>query len=459
MSNVIESESYLFEQVINKSNFSEYEKNLFTKELKRVDSIKSINNQSEYHQLWWKFRTELLIKSRDVEINNYRSPEQTNNNMNFIKERIGNDFVYERSLKCTDIEKKYTKKIDGHKDWINETLIMNSGMSCISNCFTILISSILKKNSKIKVLMMPGYFETTELLSLYRKEIELVICETLENFYKVIREGDYDLVFIEPVTFSIDMNTVDIQELLSAILSGIKKNKMRFFIFDNTLINNINFPIKLIQEVLSHIPNVIVYCIQSLLKLNQVGLEFANGGVMQISCNKNYLEDTEYYKLIEKSKSIRDIFGQTPNSNQLSLLSNEFIFDEGITQLYTDRIFMNNHKVARYLYDKSDFNKVTHPSLNSKNFSSINAAPFIILELKDSSLKNYLKFTTLIKKENQYYKLGCNYGTSFGFQNTRYDVIEYDRHSGKSFLRLSIGAFDENNIDEIAELFSKTTKH
>lgn len=444
----------LFHQIVKKSKLGINTKEFYIKKVnssKLPASIKSSLNKD----LWWELRREIIKDSNDISLNSFRSPEQNPTTINYLKTKLDEEFVYERSLKSSKIEINYNKQFETSKSWLSETLLFNSGMSSISNSITVLLNSLSKKSSKVKVLSMPGYFETLELFKMHQLTIDLKVCRNSDEFYKELRKDDYDIVFIEPVNFSIWMDSINIDEFLISVINGITSRKLRFFIFDNTLINNVNFPIKHIQEIFSNIPDTVIYTIQSLIKLNQVGLEVSNGGVLEISCNIRYLDNVNYNNLIEATRRTRDIYGQTPSSNQLVALSNEFIYDVSITKSYTDLVFDNNEQVAKRLHEKTNSLRIAHPVLN--NHSSLSLAPFIILQIPNASIQQYLSFINLIKKISDDYSLSFNYGTSFGFQNTRYDVIEYDRHSGTSFMRLSVGAF-EKNTKEIVDIISEASR-
>lgn len=449
-------EIQLFSKVIEKSNLEKDTKKKLLRNIK-YKKQESKNSSIVTGKHWMGLREEIIKKSNDISINSFRSPEQNLSTIDYLKDKIDEEFVYERSLNCNKIEDKYDDNFNSSEFWVSKTFLFNSGMSCISNSITILMNSLITKNSKIKVLTMPGYFETIELFKMNQLYMDLTLCKNVEEFYREIKKDEYDIVFIEPVNFSIWMDSINIDKFLLSVISGIKSRRLRFFIFDNTLINNVNFPLKNIQEVLGNIPNTVVYTIQSLIKLNQVGLEVSNGGVMNISCHSSYVDSINFNSLIEKTKRYRDIYGQTPSSNQLMSLNNEFIYNNEITKLYTDLLFKNNEKAAQMLYEQSSELKVSHPITNKLDNNSLRAAPFIIIQIPNNSIDDYFYFVKVINEITSEQSINLKYGTSFGFQNTRYDVIEYDKLSGKSFMRLSLGAF-ENDIEEICKTLLDASK-
>lgn len=449
------NEIQMFTTAVHKSNISDSKKSEYQKLLELILCSKK-NLREEMDKLWWRFRSNLITNSQEVLLEQYRSPVQTKSNNQYMESKFGESYVYERSMSCSLIEKKYRDQIEVHKKWENEVVIFNSGMSCISNALSILVSSLPRSGPRLKILVFAGYFETFELLNLYKHTLGIKICHTQEDLFEALINEDYDIVYIEPVTYSLDMKVLNLRNFIISLYKGIDKDKVRCLIFDTTLINNFNFPINMIQEILSDIPHILLYFVQSLLKLNQLGLELSNGGTSIISCNKKYSENLNFDQLIEHTMKARSYYGQTPATNQLRLLGNEFIGNKDLIREYTINIFKNNAYVASQINKLPIFKRVVHPSLFAGG-EYLNKSPFILIELKGGY--KYSDLTRILEEESQRHKINLCYGTSFGFQHSRFDVILYDIITQRKFLRLSIGAYFIEEIPIIVNIFKYASKN
>lgn len=448
----IENEVQMFIKSVNKSNVCDLKKDEYEELTKEI--LTSPNSiREEMDNLWWKFRSDLVQDSQEIVINQYRSPIQTKDNNQYLESKFGESYVYERSMPCCLLEENYLGQIDVHNDWVNEVVVFNSGMSCISNALSVLVSSFPRKISKLKMLVLAGYFETFELLNLYKHTLEINICNTQEELFIALTKENYDIVYIEPVTYSLDMEVLDLSDFLITAYKGLNKDKVRCFIFDTTLINNFNFPIGMIQELLSDMPHILLYFIQSLLKLNQLGLELSNGGVSLISCNKKYSKNLNFEQLINHTKRARGYYGQTPAANQLRMLENEFVCNKDLIREYTKKIFRNNAYVASQINKLPMFKRVVHPALFKSNEGSLNESPFILVELKSEYENDYFNLTGILDKKFKKDRLNICCGTSFGFQHSRFDVVLYDIITEKRFLRLSMGAYSTEEIPLIVNIF------
>ncbi|MBF9649591.1 hypothetical protein, partial [Streptococcus pseudopneumoniae] len=193
--------------------------------------------------------------------------------------------------------------------------------------------------------------------------------------------------------------------------------------------------------------NVILIEVESLIKFYQLGLELSNVGAVTIYSHYSICEIVD--DLAVYLKKVRNISGSNLNLYEIALLSNELMLNHDLVDVYRTRIYKN----ARKFYDilskeKSNF-KFIYPEKNKGE------SPFIIMKNESYTIDDYLLYCSLLKIIVEEEEVDVIMGSSFGFNHTRYELIITDRVKGEAFIKLSIGAFDENSQIEFASLINR----
>lgn len=381
----------------------------------------------------------------------YKSPINDRDTYNLMINNFGDSYPYQRSMKYRKLEKTFLDSYIINESWENRLLLFNCGMASISSLISSFSAAIASKD-KIKLIALSGYFETFEFLNLLKKEVEITILRNEQE----IATNDFDILYIEPITYELCMREVNISGVIKNLYNNKHHNKPRMIIFDTTLNCHVNFPLDQIQKLLSKVPLLYICEINSLIKLHQQGLELCNAGSLLISCNKKYSENlklNDFYEYIELS---RGNLGQTLDIISQKALSNYFTHDINELEKYTRKIFDNNTKISQNLRGLPLIESINYiEEYNCENY--YNKSPMIILEIKGRKLSDYFFIADIINLETHNNKIIFNNGSSFGFRHSRFEVIVTDKFNKMGFLKISTGYIDyyiPNIINILRKVFS-----
>lgn len=340
-------------------------------------------------------------------------------------------FSYERNISHRVLERRFDLSIDS--DFYHKTIFFNSGISAIYNVI-ISLKRILRKE-KLNILTQSSYFETGMINSILMNSISTLDSNT---------DVEFDVIFIE----SIDYNNLCYCSLIELIQSreiSFSDNQITFIIVDTTLYKDKNEVENTFGKIFP--TNVILIEVESLIKFYQLGLELSNVGAVTIYSHYSICEIVD--DLAVYLKKVRNISGSNLNLYEIALLSNELMLNHDLVDVYRTRIYKN----ARKFYDilskeKSNF-KFIYPEKNKGE------SPFIIMKNESYTIDDYLLYCSLLKIIVEEEEVDVIMGSSFGFNHTRYELIITDRVKGEAFIKLSIGAFDENSQIEFASLINR----
>lgn len=442
-----------FSQLIGKSGLSWQKKN---KLLKRF--AKSSNNQKR--AVWFSFRKELLSDYFDSDLSYFRSPIQNQADSLRLKSSVGEDFTYERGSEYPQIEKEfnnYNLFSNEMNNWEQSPILFNSGMSAISTLLMFIGNSFLPRTRK-KILVFGTYFEVGKLLDGYQNLFEVTYASDANDLIKKIRTDNFDVLYIEPIAWDFTLKRIEINLLLS-IFSEFKFVKLRFLFLDVTLSGILQFPIgKILKSIGCKFPIVVLEA-SSLLKMDQFGLELSNGGITMLYSHKKYSSYIDFSQLVQQLKIIRGNSGHSLDMLGMQVFNTRFMHSKVLQNSYANQIKENMLLFINFVESLTE-NSLDrqHQSLSliySIDSCLYNVAPFCLFRLRTNKSKEiYMNLMRQIIKLSRRENIYINVGTSFGFQNTRIDMIEYNKNFS-FFIRLSIGAFETNkNIYKLAQITS-----
>lgn len=340
-------------------------------------------------------------------------------------------FSYERNISHHVLERRFDLSIDSAV--YHKTIFFNSGISAIYNVI-ISLKRILRKE-KLNILTQSSYFETGMINSILMNSISTLDSNT---------DVEFDVIFIEVIDYN-NLCYCSLIELIQSREISFSDNRITFIIVDSTLYKDKSEIDKAFEKIFP--TNVILIEVVSLIKFYQLGLELSNVGAVTIYSHHSICETVD--DLAVYLKKVRNISGSNLNLYEIALLSNELMLNEDLVNVYRTRIYKNARKFYNILSkEKSNF-KFIYPE-NNKGES-----PFIIMKNEDFTIDDYLLYCSLLKMMVEEEEVGVIMGSSFGFNHTRYELIITDRVKGEAFIKLSIGAFDENRQIKFASLINR----
>jgi len=308
-----------------------------------------------------------------------------------------------------------------------------------------------KTKDKFTLLFWGDYFETKNVMKILSDEnFEIIIYEEWSSFYRDILSENYDAIMIEPVKYSVYLDAMNFSELIFALENSKNKNSPKFVILDSTLIAN-NMPINELLIKVSKFEDFFLININSLLKLHQQGLELTNAGLLSFYSHSS--GETFSKNVSKLLKQIRVLNGAGLSLSNAMLLDNGFSFDQFSVNNYAKQIFENNALFAQSLKSGELWSHVSHPVLEVSLKEEWIQSPFVIMQLTENTLEAYEILLTAMKHEIVVRKLNLCYGSSFGFRDSRYEVIFPDFDEKNIFFKVAIGYNKYNTFNMILKLF------
>ena len=405
--------------------------------MKLESLIKNSNVRRKKSDCFSDFRRELIKDSLFLDLYfKYKSPRYDSLNTAYQNKLLGDSFVYERNITYDNIEKQYTKLVKN----LDKILLFNSGMAAI----TILIKTYIEgyNKTRINILSTKGYFETDKFC---RKLNFPVMYKSVNNELDLINEivlSDVDILFLEPVTYSLNMKIFDIYHIIKVFNDNANNKRIKIIIIDITLVSHFNIEIDKIREILDK-KNIFCVIVQSLIKLYQFGLELTSSGMVGLIYNfKGVDTKHEFEKYVNTLIENRTLYSTNLNLSALRIFTNKFLFNEVYLKTYIKKIHENNTYVAKKINNKK-FKKIVHPIFENSSFAHAQA-PFILIQLNIDIESEYDKLIKIISDSTVYKNSLLDYGSSFGFSKTRIEKIVYSIDDRKCFLKIAVGYCDKN---------------
>ncbi|EHF1096164.1 hypothetical protein J0S19_002892, partial [Enterococcus faecalis] len=262
--------------------------------------------------------------------------------------------------------------------------------------------------------------------------------DTTEALKNYLSDNDNKLFFVELPKYSGKEGLYTIKE----ILSFIKKNRDEqiLMIVDNTLYSLSED----IKKILENFPfPITLIFVRSGLKLDQYGLELMNLGIVNVFSN---LDNTFIDNLRGILKLIRTVSGGSLSNTNYHILSSNFLDSKRI-DLYKKKIIINTSYIA---------NSIDNNEMITVHYSEGHPFFYITFNISNYSIKNFFKKIEMFYKKNN---SSIHYGTSFGFRQTRYELINKTFEFGlvntdNPFLRISPGYYLSDSDLYLIEFFN-----
>ncbi|MGX7112858.1 hypothetical protein [Gemella cuniculi] len=278
--------------------------------------------------------------------------------------------------------------------------------------------------------------------------------KSVNNELDLINEivsNDIDILFIEPVTYSLNMNIFDIYHIMKVFNDNTNNKRIKIIIIDITLISHFNIDIDKIREILNK-ENIFCIVVQSLIKLYQFGFELTSSGMAILIYNFNSTDiKNEFEKYTNTLIENRMLYSANLNLSSLRIFTNKFLFNEVYLKAYIERIHENNSYVAKNI-NNTKFKKVVHPVFSNIAFTYAQA-PFILIQLNIDIESEYDKLIKIIFDSTVQENSLIDYGSSFGFYKTRIEKIVYDVDDRKCFFKIAVG-YCNKNLEDIIKLIN-----
>lgn len=441
----------LFKNQINTTDYLEWEKNVDI----IINSFSIKNNLNS--ELLFNDISTLSMKLREIwlqHVQNITNKHLKSPPLNTIKNLPQSkkiDFSYERNIQPDFLENKVDLYREVPTNWELSNVLCSSGMAAISiimqSYFAMYKPSLQKK---LVISTWRDYFETRVLTDLYRNElIEITNYPTQEEFFNVIE--DTDVFFIEIVRYNWELEVLNLNKFLDN-LSNVASERLKLLIVDTTLSGN-HHQLEKILKCLEKCPNIIIIQVHSILKLDQQGLELSNGGVISVYTMKDNKSLPNAEAFAGYLRQVRTIMGAGLTYQEIALLDNEFVFNKKKYHHYCNQIFENNKLIAETIHTNGIFEKVVYPSL----FSDVEWAksPFVVFHLKEDNLNNHGFLLGVLSYEVKKREINFFHGSSFGFRDSRYEVIIPNVKDNKGLFKIAMGMRKGINRHKIIELIQE----
>lgn len=325
----------------------------------------------------------------------------------------------------------------------------SSGMAAYSLLESYLIRHVLKAGDKIYI---PSYiyFETEEQVEKL-PHVKIIRTETHDTntiAANILRERPR-VVFIDPLTNTVELRMTDIEGVLKSIADKITDDV--WFVIDGTMISG-QLDIEVLSSINSHI-KILYY--DSCSKYLQLGLDIAMGGLVVVPVQlQSFFERLRRNTGTIMYDSAANIFP---------------IYNRSVHQTRMKRFSRNARLVGELVESDSDLkSKITpnfpglevHPDHPiSKTFESVGGLitfSFIdpYLNQRDS-LNSFIETALAVAKKH---KISLTKGVSFGFSIPRISAATAMAENSPPFLRLSVGDRSYVETEKLAEVLIEAFK-
>jgi len=372
-------------------------------------------------------------------------------------------YPYDRWLKPKHLERRLAQHRPPPTGWIGRSLLFANGMSAITTTLQIYRTKAAKlwprtKKAPLSLHWFGGYFEITRALELLcddhlqgrKHSQQAALCKSMTR-------GAADLVLIEPVAADIDLEVFDLDAFIAAWKRRSTKQPCTIVI--DTSLSADTFPVERLCHELADDPPAMIVSIRSALKLDQEGLELANGGLVDVWMSDKP-ENLERLDKFEHALALaRTTLGVSLSQDEYAALSAPLFISETSLNTHAAAVFANNRHLAQTLNqslkpDGGLLDRISHPSLSPAKDLAWAEAPYINLRYRsdDVSARPFLR--TVLEHEATLRKLSFRSGSSFGFRAHRFEM-GFVRGVKFNSLRVAMGARRGPSLDGVIALFQE----
>lgn len=375
-------------------------------------------------------------------------------------------FMYERVIGAAAIEERIRGAQAELPGWEGGAALFASGSAAIAATLMVLrhlAPDLWEKGVTLQLDMSGGYFETLRLVGLLSTpDCQCQTFQAVEPVLSRFAAGDTDVLFIELIAYDWSqsvLNPAALQQALSVRPAG----RPWVLLLDTTLLGPL-FELPPLLELLAHHPPMLVIDIRSGLKLDQVGLEYANAGVIQTYSPRSAGDDAKSAaELFQRQlRSFRKVLGTGLSRQQLAILDAPWLFHPHLSRHHARVVMEHSRRAARALAAVTGlFARVNHPVLSGDGHLAWAESPMVILEFQegDDTEQNLEFLRAVIANEARERELLLYQGASFGFRHHRCEVMEVGgvyAHAGgrdRGFLKLCMGAHAGPSVEAVIGLF------
>lgn len=376
--------------------------------------------------------------------------------------------LYERILGPRAAQDKLKAVEPDVPGWKMEISLFDSGMAAITAAITVLRHKREKycrvDGHALELDMFGGYFETLILLELLNSSD--LRCQTFRNLERVLdrfSRGETDVLFLELIAYDWKQTVIDPARLLEA-LAARPTDRPWVLMVDSTLLGPMFQLGPLLVACGARTP-LLAMDIRSGLKLEQVGLEFSNVGIIKTLSPEGL--DTDRYmdaeQFHESLVSARKRLGGGLSLSQVAILDAPWIFHPEWTLRHTQAVLDNNRRLAFALSGvRGLFAHVNHPCLSPQCELTWAESPIVVMEFHagDDGKANAQFLLAVIAREVRRRRLVFHLGASFGFRHHRCEMVEpygYAHPDGKAatFLKVAMGSRSGPGLDATIELMQE----
>jgi len=372
-------------------------------------------------------------------------------------------YPYDRWLKPRLLEDRLKAHRPAPEGWTARSLLFANGMAAITATVQVYRARATKlwprsKKTPLSLHWFGGYFEITRALELMcddhlhgRKHArQAALCQT-------VARGAADLLLIEPVAADIDLEVFDLDAFIDAWKH--RRTKRPCTILVDASLSADTFPVERLCRELADDPPAMIVSVRSALKLDQEGLELANGGLVDLwipdtPANQDRLEDFEY-----ALATARTTLGVSLSQDEYAALSAPFFLDASSLTTHAGAVFANNRRLAETLAKSIQpggglLGRVSHPCLSPDAEKTWAQAPYINLRYRSDGQSARAFLRAVLEYEATVRKLTFRSGSSFGFRGHRFEM-GFVRGLKFNTLRVAMGARSGPSLDGVIKLFQE----
>lgn len=416
-------------------------------------------------ELAMEFRLRWLTLAFSLIAGEMKSPPS--NHIPLLPLSRSSNFLYERVL-VPAVEKRIKASTPDIEGWQTEITVFSSGMAAISAAITVLRQNREKyrrdKTQIVQLDMFGSYFETLDLLELLDSSDLSCLCFPEEKrLLDRFASGKTDILFLELIAYDWHQTVVDPTRLMQA-LADRPADRPWVLMLDTTLIGPI-FQVEPLLKACGQKKPVLVLEVRSGLKLDQLGLEFSNVGLIKTRSpkefdDKRYLNAKHFHRDLAFS---RGKMGTALSLAQVAILDAPWVFHPEWTLKHTQAVMDNNRTLALALSGIPGlFSRVNHPALGPQRELSWAESPLVVMEFhgEEDNEENHDFLLAVITHEVRKRKLMFQAGASFGFRHHRCEIIQLsadERSSGRAqgFFKMAMGARRGPSLDGLILLMQE----
>ncbi|QMU78326.1 hypothetical protein GXW83_24070 [Streptacidiphilus sp. PB12-B1b] len=409
----------------------------------------SVGTERELDAISVTLRSALLRRAHRFADPHFRSPGYGPDRLLPSGEGVG--YIYERGALATGLEARIGASAPVPVGWSADHVAFSSGMAAISatlQCYRAITRPTAVAPLRIGV--WAAYYETDILLELSRGEA--FVPKKTPDLYLAAAGGEHEVLYIEPVRYDWDLTPMDLASFARAWRSR-PDGTTRAILLDTTLSSCSWSTADFLEAVADDRPLVVVE-LRSGLKFDQQGLELANVGLASVYSRHEERASLPAGLFGQYLRVARSVSGSGLSMDALAVLDHAFVFDPQWTRRHSDKVFVNNRRLASVIADGGGgvFARVGHPSLAAKG--SLRDAPFVMCRLAEDSPTNHAFLLGVVRDLVDRERLPMVRGASFGFRAHRWEVILPKGERGGLF-KVAMGARSGPSAEALFALFGR----